>query len=741
MEASSAGRCSAVRFGDFELDMHSGELWKAGVRTNLQDQPLKVLLCLLEQPGHIVTRDDLRARLWGGETFVDFEQGLNAAIRRLREALGDSADSPRFVQTLPRRGYRFIATVDRENASPGNRQPSSAAVTVTSPQPVARTSAGRGTRDAASLWSRSAIAVAIAVMALVVVIAWRSQRSAAMPSLPMHVIPLTTLAGAEHSPTFSPEGAEVAFVWDGERQENTDIYVKRVGSLDVQRLTTDPAVDLAPQWSPDGMRIAFVRRGSRTSHRIRLVSPQGGSDHALNEFPVGPPAIWSRDGRYLVAARAPEPGDSDQSTGIYAIPVEMGEPRPISRRVAPETDTWPSFSPDGRRIAYANCQQIIFPGCHLEILEVSPTLAPVGLPRRLTRAPTWTIEGTAWSRDGRFVIYSAPDGAFVTLWRVPADGSQPPARIEAAGPDAGHPTTTRSNDRLAFSRLIEDEDLYQLDIGTGVSRPLVKSSVKETGAQLSPDGTRIVFCSVRPIFAVQLFVAGSDGSHPDQLTHGPGRWQCSPAWSPDSKRIAFDSQADDGSWHIWTIDAEGGVPRQVTADAGDQFRPTWSHDGKFIYFVRRHGDRRDVWRTGRVNEPSLQITHSGLVARGWEALDRSGVFYQNNPPDSGLYFQPLGGGPPKTTIECVTSARFSIGKRGIYYMPCQAPATIEHDAPVRLLNPATAEDRPVTVLKDIQFPMWSRFNQSFSVSEDGRTILYSRLVSGGGDLMLIENFK
>ena len=94
MKTSSAGRSSGVRFGDFELDMHSGELWKAGVRTNLQDQPLRVLVCLLEQPGRVVTRNDLRARPWAGDTFVDFEQGLNAAIRRLREALGDSADSP-----------------------------------------------------------------------------------------------------------------------------------------------------------------------------------------------------------------------------------------------------------------------------------------------------------------------------------------------------------------------------------------------------------------------------------------------------------------------------------------------------------------------------------------------------------------------------------------------------------------------------------------------------------------------
>ena len=100
-----------VRFGAFQLDLRTGELRKAGSRINLPDQPFQVLKALLDRPGDLVTREELRQRLWPAETFVDFEHGLNAAVRRLRDALGDSADVPRFVETLPRRGYRFIAPV------------------------------------------------------------------------------------------------------------------------------------------------------------------------------------------------------------------------------------------------------------------------------------------------------------------------------------------------------------------------------------------------------------------------------------------------------------------------------------------------------------------------------------------------------------------------------------------------------------------------------------------------------
>src|SRR5215203_3468470 len=100
-----------VRFGVFELNLNTGELRKAGARINLPEQPFQVLEALLDRPGSLVTREELRQRLWSAETFVDFDQGLNAAVRRLRDALGDSADTPRFVETLPRRGYRFIAPV------------------------------------------------------------------------------------------------------------------------------------------------------------------------------------------------------------------------------------------------------------------------------------------------------------------------------------------------------------------------------------------------------------------------------------------------------------------------------------------------------------------------------------------------------------------------------------------------------------------------------------------------------
>src|ERR1700740_3447661 len=108
---------SILRFATFEVDVRSGELRKQGVRIKLQEQPFHVLTVLLQRPGEVVTRDELRNQNWPADTFVDFDNSLNTAINKLREALGDSADNPRFVETLPRRGYRFIAPVARANAT------------------------------------------------------------------------------------------------------------------------------------------------------------------------------------------------------------------------------------------------------------------------------------------------------------------------------------------------------------------------------------------------------------------------------------------------------------------------------------------------------------------------------------------------------------------------------------------------------------------------------------------------
>jgi Tol biopolymer transport system component len=656
----------------------------------------------------------LRQRLWPDDTFVDFEHGLNAAVKRLREALADSAENQRFIETLPKRGYRFVAPVVHSDGEADR----------------SGVSHRRG-------WLAAAGAIVLALAALAV---WLRQPAPAAVEPSMQLVPLTTLTGYESGATFSPDGSQVAFAWDGEQQDNSDIYVKLVGSTEVRRLTTDPARDFAPQWSPDGKWIAYARSVSLDEHRIRVMSSLGDSDHELSRSPLLPPVAWSPDGKYLVAGRTSETRGSDGEGVLFLVPVDVGEPRPMTRPESAAQHQMPAISPDGRHLAYASCNEGYFrTNCFVQVLGLDRALTPTGPPRRLTHQTGWTITGLTWSRDGRFVVFSAGmSHDFSRLWRVAADGKDPPARIEVAGIQAIEPTIAAGASRLAFSKQLDDMDLHRLEAG-GEARPIARSSAREFGPAFSPDGRRIAFCSVRTGDAIEIWVAGSDGSNPVRLTRGPGSWQGSPAWSPDGRRIAFDSRAEDGSVHVWTIDAEGGTPQPITSDQGNQIRPAWSNDGEWIYFFWIRGTDHDIWRTRGPGQPPQRVTFNGAFGAVVESADGTGVFHKRHMTGP-LLFQPLSGGAPREVGPCVSGTRFSIGQHGIYYVPCTDDRVLR-DIPVHVMNPATGEDRPYTTIKNLPFPASWPTAGSFAASRDGRTIVYSTYVSRGADLMLIENFR
>ena len=168
--------------------------------------------------------------------------------------------------------------------------------------------------------------------------------------------PLTTLSGDEVDPTFSPDGEQLAFSWNGDHEDNFDIYVKLVGSPDVRRLTSDPFDDGSPSWSPDGKQIAFVRcKPNETGCRIYLTSPIGGTDLKLSDFPVDGRIEWSPDGRSIVAGRAgaEESASTRQDDpGIYLVPLSGGNPTRLTQARLSVIHTSPAFSPDGRHLAY-----------------------------------------------------------------------------------------------------------------------------------------------------------------------------------------------------------------------------------------------------------------------------------------------------------------------------------------------------------------------------------------------------
>jgi eukaryotic-like serine/threonine-protein kinase len=618
---------------------------------------------------------------------------------------------------------------------------------------------------------RSRRRAAVAVVALVALgvaggLRLRSRASLLPPPAAMRVVQLTSLNGLEVAPTFSPDGTQVAFSWNGEREDNSDIYLKTVGSSDVRRLTTDPAADTLPVWSPDGKEIAFLRDHPGGGTNVYSVLPSGGAERKLADFRIGggPSAriAWSPDQRWIVGR--PDMSEDLARNGnwaLYLIPLGSGTPRRLTEAKAPDIDLAPSFSPDGLHLAYLACVNFSGHSCGVKVLELGADYMPAGRPRHLANARQ--LRSIAWSRDGASVVYDTNTRGSWELWRVSVDGGAEPERLEMAGDHSRQPAIAPAGDRLAFERASQGLSVYKLR-ARGEPEPILVSTAWDYNPQFSPDGRRIAFSSGRSGDVEEIWLASADGSGARQLTHGPGTRQTLPAWSPDGRQTAFESTDANARADIWVIPADGGIPRQVTTDPGEENSPVWSRDGRRIYFLSdREGaglrGRRDTWQVPSEGGPSKRVTEGGSSPVVFESIDGKALIYQGRivyestdvksyPTfgDSPLLAVPIAGGTPRQVLPCVRFLSWAVVNTGVYYSPCgnrrvrdQSNGFVQtwppgSQIPIQVLDPSTGR---VRVLGSVKAPFEPN---RLAVSPDGKTVLVHRNTTTS-DLMLIENFR
>jgi Tol biopolymer transport system component/DNA-binding winged helix-turn-helix (wHTH) protein len=699
--------CRMIRFGNFEVDFRSGELRRNGLAVKLQGQPFQVLTMLLERPGELVTREEIRQRLWPADTFVDFEHSLNAAVKRLRDALGESAENPVFIETLPRRGYRIITPIE------------------TSP-PIPAYPA----RSRKELKAAVPLAVACALCALgLLTFYYRSSRTS--EHLEPVVLPAVTDAGEKYTPNLSPDGQRLAFAWNGGSGSHFSLYVKVVGTEESLRLTNLPALDFNPVWSPDGRYIAFCRiLPGQTG--IYLIPALGGAERKLRAtlwdekefYQVRWNAgrlSWSPDGESLAFSDHPLP---NEMPAIFLLSLDSLAVRKLTS-VPPGSrgDSNPAFSPDGKALAFTRSSQAF------QSIYTVPVSG--GEEQRLVSDASdhW---GLAWTPDGQRIVFANASWPINAgwLWRVPVRGGKS-ERLQFG--QEGIEPSIRGN-RLAYVRQTANLNIWKRELrspaAAGLPTKFISSSRMDSGPEFSPDGARITFESTRS-GPYEVWMCRSDVTGLTQLTHFNSSTG-TPRWSPDGRLIAFDSRVS-GNADIYVLNSDGGPPRRLTTAPANEVVPSWSRDGRWLYFASHAGNEWEVRKVPSTGGPSTQVTHQGGFA-AFESPDGKFLYYAKGLTVPGLWRVPTAGGEEEEIIGSLEPGYWgywAVVENGIYYLDTKTkPKIVFFDLTTRRITPVFDLENPP-----------AREAPGLTVSSDRKTILYTQLDGLNSEIMLVDNFR
>jgi Tol biopolymer transport system component/DNA-binding winged helix-turn-helix (wHTH) protein len=740
---SPQGNNGQIHFGPFELDPNEQQLRRRGVVLKLQPKQFVVLLMLAERAAEIVSRQEIQQRVWGDGTFVDFDRGINFCINQIRAVLGDDADHPRYIETIPRRGYRFIAPVE-----------------VKSVGELAGPPADMGPRPKPRVWPRVAVVAGLVLLtgaALLHYGGWQSGRfltpgsgppvragtgegnqSAASGSPSLMAVPLTSDPGDEIQPSFSPDGNQVAYAFKEGDAGHYHIWVKAIGSEQAVPLTSTSYDDMSPAWSPDGESIAFIRLSSEIEASVTIIPSSGGKERKLASIPVSllhkemTGVAWSPDGDWIATTDL----NFSSMYRLILISVKTGQKQNLNYVPSKyDTDTEPSFSPDGRYLAFT--RHISPSVADIFVLELPHHESERVEVRQLTHWNRW-CGNPVWSADGQEILFIRKEaGTESRIWRVAAFRNTGARLVEGVGQGSRSIAFSAASNRLVYSSGAPDPNIWRISLDATSSGPapshsampvrLIASTHGDIGPQLSPDGRLIAFQSDRS-GEHEIWLAKSDGSGQRQLTRLHTAVSSGPHWSPDGKEIVFHARPA-GNGNLYIVNVETGAYRQLTTGITENYMPSWSHDGEWIYFGSEREGGEQIWRMPAHGGPATRLTkNEGVLAL--ESPDGKRIFYTKT-TEPGIWMLSLeSGGESKILPKTVGFECFAIGKNGIYF---ERPSAGSGFA----ISFMSFSDHVVRDLAVIHAPL----GDGLTVSPDERSILYSQIDHSGSDLFLVENFK
>jgi len=729
--ATNGSTRACAHFDSFQVNLSTGQLLRSGVRVPLQDQPLQVLRLLLEAEGNVVRREQLRSALWPEDTFVDFEHGVNTAVKKLRQALEDSAERPKFVETLPKVGYRFIIPVEWVPDTNGKSTLPSAPILppglTAAPPPE-----GSARVPRAIGWPGRFASLAIGLLLLTAISGYLLRPRPQIQVDKLTIVPFTTFPGFEIGPSFSPDGNQIVFAWFGyEKEFQFDLYIKQVGQERVVQLTHHPATFLGASWSPDGRSIAFMRQAEPDASGIYLISALGGAERKLaNITPYGswePIAVnWSPDGKWLAFPKGSSPAKRTDSSpehfSIHLVNVESAEERVLPDPSQDCVNTWqPAFSADGNYLASVCVLTEGVAKIYVQTLDGKQAHAVADA------TSSEGFSGLAWAADSRSLLYSSDRH----LWRVPLAGGKPEKLLFAQ--DVETVAIARAGNRLAYAQVRHPSSIWQLELASGAkpvvpATKLISSSRGDAEARISPDGRYIAFQSWRS-GNPEIWVCDRDTSNPLQLTFFGGPQIGAPSWSPDSRRIAFDLRAS-GNAELYIVNVDGGPPKRLSTGTPNASDPYWSADGRGIYFSTEPPDA--IWKVPVEGGAAVRLTGEGKGRFApHEAMDGTRVFFSKVESGHGrAWSASVNGSDERPVTGIPADVGWVPASNGTYF--------INGDPRHYALNHFDLIAQRVRKVADLPglFTIWGA-----NLSPDGHTFLFSGIEHSEGDIVLVDGFR
>ena len=553
----------AIRFGLFEVNPESGELRKSGIRIRLQAQPFRILMMLLDRPGEVVTREEIQQQLWGADTIVDFDHSLGTAVNKIREALGDSAENPRFVETLSRRGYRFIAPVF--TSEPRDHGIAAFAAEST------------GKKTAPLRWTFWVAAAAAALIIAVLAFA-AGRRVTSRPEAPP-LITQVTFSGRvspgdpqmESLPAAATDGSRIYFseIANGRAQIAQALIAD--GETSALGVPAEIAAPSLGDISPDGSKL-LLRNHLDTSaeQALWVVSTINGDARRIPGI-LAHDATWMPDGQRILYA---------VGNDLYTAQEDGAGQRRFA--VLPGRAFWLRWSPDGRVLRFTM----------LDSLHHTTALWQINRDGGNAHSllPGWNNPPAeccgSWTADGRYFVFQSTRNGSSNLWQIDeAPGlltQRDPVQITNGPLSYQGPVPARSDDRVFFIGLNTRSELLGYDDKAGIFSPYASNLSNAARVEFSRDQKWVAWIQQDNGL---LWRSRLDGSQRVQLTERPMQVFMM-HWSPDGRKILMMGREPGKMWRIYTVNVDGSGLQPLLNEDRNEADPDWSPDGQQIVFGR-----------------------------------------------------------------------------------------------------------------------------------------------------------